>query len=74
VSSISQVVAFFTNTFIGPIGGTGVALFYYDQRVRKEGYDIEWMMQAAGLMPPTTAASEGPPVAVIQPQSEERPA
>ncbi len=52
VSSISQVVAFFTNTFIGPIGGTGVALFYYDQRVRKEGYDIEWMMQAAGLTPP----------------------
>ena len=36
----------------GVIGLTGVALFYYDQRVRKEGYDIEWMMQAAGLMPP----------------------
>ncbi len=74
VSSISQVVAFFTNTFIGPIGGTGVALFYYDQRVRKEGYDIEWMMQAAGLIPPPTGASELPPDAVIQPQSEERPA
>ncbi len=74
VSSISQVVAFFTNTFIGPIGGTGVALFYYDQRVRKEGYDIEWMMQAAGLTPPPAGASEVPPVAVIQPQSEERPA
>jgi hypothetical protein len=74
VSSISQVVAFFTNTFIGPIGGTGVALFYYDQRVRKEGYDIEWMMQAAGLTPPQAGASEAHPVAVIQPQSEERPA
>jgi hypothetical protein len=74
VSSISQVVAFFTNTFIGPIGGTGVALFYYDQRVRKEGFDIEWMMQAAGLTPPPAGASEVPPVVVIQPQSEERPA
>jgi hypothetical protein len=73
VSSISQVVAFFTNTFIGPIGGTGVALFYYDQRVRKEGYDIEWMMQAAGLTPAPSGASEVPPVALIQPQSEERP-
>jgi uncharacterized membrane protein len=72
VSSISQVVAFFTNTFIGPIGGTGVALFYYDQRVRKEGFDIEWMMQAAGLTPPPAGASEVPPVVVIQ--SEERPA
>jgi uncharacterized membrane protein len=74
VSSISQVVAFFTNTFIGPIGGTGVALFYYDQRVRKEGYDIEWMMQAAGLTPPAAGAAEVLPVAAIQPQSEERPA
>ena len=52
VSAISQVLAFFTNTFIGPIGGTGVALFYYDQRIRKEGYDIEWMMQTAGWVVP----------------------
>lgn len=52
VSAISQVLAFFTNTFIGPIGGTGVALLYYDQRIRKEGYDIEWMMQMAGWVMP----------------------
>jgi hypothetical protein len=52
LSAVSQVVAFITNTFIGPIGATGVAVFYYDQRVRKEGYDIEWMMQAAGLTAP----------------------
>lgn len=44
-----QLVAFFTNTFIGPIYATGFTLFYYDQRIRKEGFDIEWMMQAAGL-------------------------
>jgi flagellar basal body-associated protein FliL len=47
-----QLVAFATNTFIAPIYATGLTLFYYDQRVRKEGYDIEWMMQAAGLTPP----------------------
>jgi len=46
-----QLVAFVTNTFLGPIYATGLTLFYYDQRVRKEGYDIEWMMQAAGLVP-----------------------
>lgn len=56
VTAGSQVVAFFTNTFIGPIGATGITLFYYDQRVRKEGFDIEWMMQAAGLVPPPLAA------------------
>lgn len=47
--ALQQVVAFCTNTFVGPIYATGFTLFYYDQRVRKEGFDIEWMMQAAGL-------------------------
>ncbi len=47
--ALQQVVAFFTNTFVGPIYATGFTLFYYDQRVRKEGFDIEWMMRAAGL-------------------------
>lgn len=49
VRAAQQVVAFFTNSFIGPIYATGFTLFYYDQRVRKEGFDIEWMMQSAGL-------------------------
>ena len=46
---LQQVVAFFTNTFVGPIYATGFTLFYYDQRIRKEGFDIEWMMHAAGM-------------------------
>jgi hypothetical protein len=46
---LQQVVAFVTNSFIGPMYATGLTLFYYDQRIRKEGYDIEWMMEAAGL-------------------------
>jgi hypothetical protein len=47
-----QIIGFFTNSFIGPMYATGLTLFYYDQRVRKEGFDIEWMMQAAGLNSP----------------------
>jgi len=62
--ALQQVVGFLTNSFIGPIYATGLTLFYYDQRVRKEGFDIEWMMQAAGLtvpeLPPV-ASSEPPP-------------
>jgi hypothetical protein len=46
---LQQLVAFCTNTFVGPIYATGFTLFYYDQRVRKEGFDIEWMMHSAGL-------------------------
>jgi len=52
MQALQQIVNFFTNTFLGPIWATGIALFYFDQRVRKEGYDIEWMMQAAGLTAP----------------------
>ena len=51
---LQQLVAFCTNTFVGPIYATGFTLFYYDQRVRKEGYDIEWMMRAAGLSGPAS--------------------
>jgi hypothetical protein len=50
MSILQQFLAFLTNTFVGPIYATGFTLFYYDQRVRKEGFDIEHMMAAAGMM------------------------
>jgi hypothetical protein len=62
LAAISQIIAFFTNSFLGPIYATGVTLFYYDMRVRKEGYDIEWMMEAAGM----TSISVPDPSAVSQ--------
>ena len=49
--AVSVLAGFVTNTLIGPTYSTGLTLFYYDQRIRKEGFDIEWMMQAAGLTP-----------------------
>jgi hypothetical protein len=54
-----QIVAFITNSFVGPILAIGTTLFYYDQRVRKEGYDIEWMMAAAGLASAPPAQQSG---------------
>jgi hypothetical protein len=50
---VAQIGNFLTSALIGPIYSTGLTLFYYDQRIRKEGFDIEWMMQAAGLSPQT---------------------
>lgn len=72
LSALSQIIAFFTNSFLGPIYATGITLFYYDQRVRKEGYDIEWMMQAAGLTPPALelAAEPGTPDEPLTPATE----
>jgi hypothetical protein len=49
ILSEQQLGGFLITTLIGPIYSTGLTLFYYDQRVRKEGFDIEWMMLAAGL-------------------------
>jgi hypothetical protein len=70
VQALSQVIGFFTNTFLGPIWAAGITLFYYDQRIRKEGYDIEWMMQAAGLTAPAPVAE---PAAVFEPASVVEP-
>jgi uncharacterized membrane protein len=66
VRVLQQVVGFFTNTFIGPMYATGLTLFYYDQRVRKEGFDIEWMMQAAGLTVPAPPEAQAAPQAAPQ--------
>jgi hypothetical protein len=73
MTAISQIIAFFTNTFLGPIYATGITLFYYDQRVRKEGYDIEWMMQAAGLTVPPPPAAEPPAPESPQPLASQEP-
>jgi uncharacterized membrane protein len=48
---------FAVQTLIKPVYGIALALFYYDQRIRKEGYDIERMMDAAGLNAPVTPVS-----------------
>jgi len=66
MSVVQQFLAFLTNTFVGPIYATGFTLFYYDQRVRKEGYDIEHMMQTAGLSQPPPALETQSTVAVAE--------
>lgn len=50
VQIVQEFVNFLTTSFIGPMWATGLTLFYYDQRIRKEGFDIEWMMKAAGMI------------------------
>jgi hypothetical protein len=47
--TLQQFGEFLINAFIGPIYAIGLTLFYYDQRIRKEGFDIEWMMRSAGM-------------------------
>lgn len=44
-----------------PVYAIAMVLFYFDQRIRHEGFDIEWMMTRAGLVVPA------PPQPALQP-------
>ncbi len=43
-SAINLALSFVTGTLVGPLGAIAICLFYIDERVRREGFDIEWMM------------------------------
>lgn len=51
-------ISFAVQALTKPIYGIAVVLFYYDQRVRKEGFDIEWMMREAGMVGEAAAQVE----------------
>lgn len=44
--------AFLSSMVIGPVGAIALCLFYFDERVRHEGFDIEFLMQRTGGPPP----------------------
>jgi membrane-anchored glycerophosphoryl diester phosphodiesterase (GDPDase) len=46
---LNVLVNFALQTIITPVYMIALVLFYYDQRIRTEGFDIEWMMEQAGL-------------------------
>ena len=53
------------NALIGPVYPIAITLLYFDQRVRKEGYDLEKMMEAAGLVhAPEKAGDETLPAGI----------
>ena len=53
----SLFVAFIASSLIGPVASIGLCLFYFDQRVRKEAFDIEFLMEKT-LPDPSTATGE----------------
>jgi hypothetical protein len=56
VSFITYSAYFAVKALTKPIYGIALTVFYFDQRIRKEGFDIEWMMQQAGMLVPPPAA------------------
>jgi hypothetical protein len=56
--------SFFAGVLAGPIGTIAIALVYYDQRIRKEAFDLQWMMESMGQSNQPSA----PEVPVTMPQ------
>jgi len=44
VQAISLLVTFLCSSLIGPVAAIALCLFYFDERVRKEAFDIEFLM------------------------------
>jgi hypothetical protein len=40
-----------------PLYSIGLTLYYFDQRIRMEGFDVEWLLQKASPEPPPLLAS-----------------
>jgi len=59
VMFVAYAGGFAVQALTKPVYGIALVLFYYDQRIRLEGFDIEWMMARAGLVAP--AAGSGAP-------------
>jgi hypothetical protein len=57
--------AFAVQAFTRPVLAIALMLFYYDQRIRQEAFDIEWMMLKAGLVVPTPPKEMQPQMAGI---------
>lgn len=54
---ISSLGSSFSGAFVLPIYSIALTLFYYDQRIRKEGYDVEWLLEQAMMTPGVTPAT-----------------
>ena len=64
-SVVAIIVSFITNTISGalttPFLAAVVTVTYFDQRVRKEGFDIELLTQRFGIDPPADGTGLGGP-------------
>ena len=65
-SAEGTLVDFAVQILIAPVYAMALVLFYYDQRIRTEGYDIERMMEAAGLTKFASRLRSFPPASPVR--------
>lgn len=56
-----HIANFLSGSIAGPITTIALVLVYYDQRVRKEAFDLQHMMEAMGQQAQVQAATAAPP-------------
>jgi hypothetical protein len=59
IVAVSAVGSFISTSLVGPLATIALTLIYYDQRVRKEGFDLQLMM--ATLQPATSPSVQAAP-------------
>src|SRR5260370_28299310 len=60
--AIQQLGSFIAGVLAAPIAPIAVSLVYYDQRVRKEAFDLQLMMQSIDQAAPVQTAIAAPPI------------
>jgi len=58
---LQHLGGFIAGVVAGPIATTAIALIYYDQRVRKEAFDLQHMMELMGQQAQAQAVAAAPP-------------
>jgi len=64
------VVNFLATSLVGPVAAIGISLFYIDERVRREGFDIEYLLLGATKATPTAPP---PPEPIILTEAPSQP-
>lgn len=72
--AIALAVNFASTSMVGPVAAIGFCLFYFDERVRREGFDIEMMLRDASAVsppPPSTPVVSPDPPDISHPSPEQ---
>jgi hypothetical protein len=56
--AITLLITFLTGSLVGPVAAIALCLFYFDQRVRMEAFDIEILMERTAPAGPVPASAE----------------
>jgi hypothetical protein len=56
------IADFLGGALAGPVTTIALVLVYYDQRVRKEAFDLQLMMEAVGQAAPAPPAAAAPSI------------